>query len=198
MRFAGLHPDEVTEENDLLRVIPGSHHTGKELRLSEVPRTILAGRGNVLFIRPLVAHCSNRSQPDTRWHRRILHFEFAATAELSDGYAWHDFVGMATVHLLSDGMISAAGCLVGCGWTPRGGLCVCAWRNATHELPGRQALPAARQRCAPEAGATQTVPCALRPGEGPPADVSGLPVCAHSGSGCRRIGESSKYHPAVT
>src|SRR5262249_38962320 len=53
-------------------------------------RSVLVGRGDVLLMRPLLAHCSNRSQPGTRRHRRILHLEFAAAAELPDGYAWHD------------------------------------------------------------------------------------------------------------
>jgi hypothetical protein len=46
----------------------------------------------VLLIRPLVAHCSGKSHPDTRRHRRILHLEFAASPHLPDGYAWHDFL----------------------------------------------------------------------------------------------------------
>jgi hypothetical protein len=92
MLTARVHLDEVTEVNGPLRVVPGSHRSGKELRLGDVaPRSILAGRGDVLLIRPLVAHCSNRSRADTRRHRRIVHLEFAASAVLPDGYAWHDF-----------------------------------------------------------------------------------------------------------
>jgi hypothetical protein len=37
-------------------------------------------------------HCSNQSRPDTVRHRRILHFEFAATPTLPDGYEWYSFV----------------------------------------------------------------------------------------------------------
>jgi hypothetical protein len=40
----------------------------------------------------LLAHCSNKSHPDTTRHRRILHFEFAADEGLPEGYQWHDFV----------------------------------------------------------------------------------------------------------
>ena len=43
-------------------------------------------------MRPLLAHCSNRSGRRHERHRRILHLEFAASAELPDGYEWHDFV----------------------------------------------------------------------------------------------------------
>src|SRR5205807_1126122 len=61
--------------------------------LDGVPvQTLHAGLGDVLLIRPLVAHCSNRSHPGTTRHRRILHLEFAARSDLPDGYEWHDFV----------------------------------------------------------------------------------------------------------
>jgi hypothetical protein len=93
MLTARIHLDEVTEENGPLKVIPGSHRTGKLLQLGVIqPRTLLAGRGDVLLIRPLVAHCSNPSQDHTRRHRRVLHLEFAAREKLPNGYAWHDFV----------------------------------------------------------------------------------------------------------
>jgi Phytanoyl-CoA dioxygenase (PhyH) len=88
-----IHLDDVTPENGPLKVIPGSHRTGKLMELGEVmPQEILARAGDVLLIRPLVAHCSNRSQPETTRHRRILHLEFAASPDLPDGYEWHDFV----------------------------------------------------------------------------------------------------------
>ena len=87
-----IHLDDVSPRNGPLKVIPRSHHTGKVLKLGETPpKSIFANQGDVLLIRPLVAHCSDRSHPDTRDHRRILHLEFAASAELPDGYRWHDF-----------------------------------------------------------------------------------------------------------
>jgi Phytanoyl-CoA dioxygenase (PhyH) len=93
MLTARIHLDDVTEENGPLKVVPGSHRTGKELRLGDVaPQSVLVRRGDVLLIRPLVAHCSGRSDPETRRHRRILHLEFAAAPELTDGYEWHDFI----------------------------------------------------------------------------------------------------------
>ncbi len=49
-------------------------------------------RTDVLLIRPLVAHCSNRSIDGTDRHRRILHLEFAGLSTLPDGFAWHSFV----------------------------------------------------------------------------------------------------------
>jgi hypothetical protein len=93
MLTARIHLDEVTEENGPLKVIPGSQRSGMELQLGDVPPcSILVERGDVLLMRPLVAHCSNRSHPDTRRRRRIIHLEFAANPTLPDGYAWHEFV----------------------------------------------------------------------------------------------------------
>ncbi|HZT83435.1 MAG TPA: phytanoyl-CoA dioxygenase family protein [Gemmataceae bacterium] len=92
MLTARVHLDDVTAENGPLKVVPGSHRTGKELRLGDVPpESVLARRGDVLLMRPLVAHSSGRSHPDTPRHRRVLHLEFAAAPELPDGYEWHDF-----------------------------------------------------------------------------------------------------------
>jgi hypothetical protein len=92
MLTARIHLDDVTEENGPLKVIPGSHHTGADMRLGDIaPETITVGCGDVLLMRPLLAHSSGRSHPETRRHRRVLHLEFAASSELPDGYAWHDF-----------------------------------------------------------------------------------------------------------
>lgn len=88
-----LHLDDVTEENGPLKVIPGSHQSGKRLMLGDVaPQTILVQRGGVLLMRPLLAHASGRSHPETTCHRRILHLEFAGCRELPDGHAWHTFL----------------------------------------------------------------------------------------------------------
>jgi hypothetical protein len=93
MLTARIHLDEVTAENGPLKVVPGSHRTGKALTLDLAPPThILAGRGDVLLMRPVLAHCSGKSHPKTTRHRRILHLEFAASPDLPDGYAWHEFI----------------------------------------------------------------------------------------------------------
>jgi ectoine hydroxylase-related dioxygenase (phytanoyl-CoA dioxygenase family) len=98
MLTARIHLDAATEENGPLKVVPGSHRTGKALTLDLAPPAhILANRGDVLLMRPLLAHCSGKSHPETPRHRRILHLEFAATPDLPDGYSWHDFVpGMSS------------------------------------------------------------------------------------------------------
>jgi hypothetical protein len=93
MLTARIHLDEVTAENGPLKVVPGSHRTGKALTLDLAPpHCVLAGRGDVLVMRPLLAHCSGKSAPETTRHRRTLHLEFATDPELPDGYAWHDFL----------------------------------------------------------------------------------------------------------
>jgi hypothetical protein len=93
MLTARLHLDAVDGENGPLRVIPGSHRAGKSLALDTAPPRVLhAARGDVLLMRPLVAHCSGKSAPGTERHRRVLHLEFSDRRELPDGYAWHDFL----------------------------------------------------------------------------------------------------------
>jgi Phytanoyl-CoA dioxygenase (PhyH) len=88
-----LHLDDVTESNGPLKVLPGSHRTGKSGASGDrAPITILGERGGILAMRPLLSHCSNKSQAETTQHRRILHYEFAGIGELPDGYAWHDFI----------------------------------------------------------------------------------------------------------
>jgi ectoine hydroxylase-related dioxygenase (phytanoyl-CoA dioxygenase family) len=88
-----IHLDDVTEENGPLRVIPGSHKSGKAScsPLHPEPVNILVNRGDVLLMRPLLSHASNHSAAGTERHRRILHLEFAASRELADGYQWFDF-----------------------------------------------------------------------------------------------------------
>lgn len=89
-----LHLDEVTAENGPLCVVPGSHRDSPDSPAAERPAaTILAAPGEALAMRPLLLHSSNCSHPGTHRHRRILHLEFAATPELPDGYAWHEFIG---------------------------------------------------------------------------------------------------------
>jgi hypothetical protein len=93
MLTARIHLDDVTHSNGPLGVIAGSHHSGKAMNVDEsAGRSILARRGDVLLIRPLVAHNSIPSLPGAGAHRRILHLEFAASPELPGGYAWHRFL----------------------------------------------------------------------------------------------------------
>jgi hypothetical protein len=89
-----IHLDDVTTENGPLVVLPGTHGS-RDAPATRPPQTILAQAGDVLAMRPLLAHSSGASTAGTTRHRRILHLEFAARRELPDGYAWHDFVPLA-------------------------------------------------------------------------------------------------------
>jgi hypothetical protein len=93
MLTARIHLDAATDENGPLKVFPGSHRSGKSLAsYNAAPYVVRAASGDVLLMRPLLAHCSSKSETGTTRHRRILHLEFAASQDLADGYAWHDFV----------------------------------------------------------------------------------------------------------
>lgn len=85
--------DDVTEANGPMGVIPGSHKFGRAMCFDEAAgRNLLMNKGDVLFIRPLVAHNSIPSAPDCASHRRTIHLEFAGLPELPDGYVWHNFI----------------------------------------------------------------------------------------------------------
>jgi ectoine hydroxylase-related dioxygenase (phytanoyl-CoA dioxygenase family) len=90
MLSARLHLDPMDDENGPLRVRIGSHLGGKELREGG-EWTVHAAAGDVLLMRPLLAHSSKKSLPGTTRHRRILHFEFAADPTPGDGFAWRQF-----------------------------------------------------------------------------------------------------------
>jgi ectoine hydroxylase-related dioxygenase (phytanoyl-CoA dioxygenase family) len=84
-----IHLDDATEENGPLVVLPGSH-TSRDAPATRPAVAILAAAGDVLAMRPLLAHCSGASRASS--HRRVIHLEFAGSRELPDGYAWHDFI----------------------------------------------------------------------------------------------------------
>jgi ectoine hydroxylase-related dioxygenase (phytanoyl-CoA dioxygenase family) len=88
-----IHLDDVTDENGPLRIVPGSHRSGKQaVALPADPAVLHARAGDVLAMRPLVSHSSGASTPGTQRHRRVLHLEFAGCEELPDGFCWHDFI----------------------------------------------------------------------------------------------------------
>jgi Phytanoyl-CoA dioxygenase (PhyH) len=95
MLTARIHLDPADEENGALRVVSGSHQTGKLLTLTDkdTPTVVRVAPGDVLLMRPLLAHSSGRSHPETVRHRRIVHLEFAAKEQLVDGFAWRSFFG---------------------------------------------------------------------------------------------------------
>jgi len=88
-----IHLDAATSNNGPLQVLPGSHREDDPQPTADrSPIMILADAGDVLAMRPLLAHCSGVSTPGTTEHRRILHLEFAADARLPDDFAWHTFL----------------------------------------------------------------------------------------------------------
>jgi ectoine hydroxylase-related dioxygenase (phytanoyl-CoA dioxygenase family) len=87
-----LHLDDCPKENGALRVIAGSHSNGKleerliqDLAERSVAVTCAMQRGGVLVMRPLLLHASSASS--IPGHRRIIHFDYAAT-ELPTGMGW--------------------------------------------------------------------------------------------------------------
>jgi ectoine hydroxylase-related dioxygenase (phytanoyl-CoA dioxygenase family) len=84
-----LHLDPMTSENGPLSVVPGSHESDSPA--PGTPVEIQADAGDVLFMRPLLTHASSQPKEGTNMHRRIIHFEFAASSQLADGFEWHDF-----------------------------------------------------------------------------------------------------------
>jgi Phytanoyl-CoA dioxygenase (PhyH) len=92
-----LHLDDCDEDNGALKVIPGSHLSGR-LDAAATRRTVqnraatccAVRTGGVLAMRPLLLHAS--SPACNPRHRRVIHIEYAAR-ELPGGLAWHDHVG---------------------------------------------------------------------------------------------------------
>lgn len=88
-----LHFDSTDVSNGALRVLPGTHRSG---RLSDEQISRLAGDrgevavaaacGDALLLRPLLLHASSRAITPTR--RRVLHIEYA-TCDLPAGLDWH-------------------------------------------------------------------------------------------------------------
>jgi ectoine hydroxylase-related dioxygenase (phytanoyl-CoA dioxygenase family) len=89
-----IHLDDADETNGALRVVPGSHRSGR-LSAENIDHFITerrevsctAATGDALLMRPLILHASSRSTSNR--HRRILHVEYAACS-LPGGLAWHE------------------------------------------------------------------------------------------------------------
>jgi ectoine hydroxylase-related dioxygenase (phytanoyl-CoA dioxygenase family) len=83
-----VHLDLCGEENGPLRVVPGSHRSGKlaERELAEVVAgtsmvELYLPQGAILLMRPLLVHSSSPARATA--HRRVLHVEFAPPEAIS-------------------------------------------------------------------------------------------------------------------
>jgi ectoine hydroxylase-related dioxygenase (phytanoyl-CoA dioxygenase family) len=87
-----LHLDDCDATNGPLRISPGTHRTGI-LPTASIPgqiaiygeTTCLAGKGEVLLMRPLALHAS--SQATEPKHRRVLHFVYHSGEPIPE--TWH-------------------------------------------------------------------------------------------------------------
>ena len=87
-----VHLDPCGPDNGPVRVLPGSHRSGKlsadaidTLRGQITSVDCLVPRGGLLVMRPLLLHAS--SPAAAPGHRRVVHIEFAA-GPLPNGLAW--------------------------------------------------------------------------------------------------------------
>jgi ectoine hydroxylase-related dioxygenase (phytanoyl-CoA dioxygenase family) len=90
-----LHLDPCGRQNGPMRVIPGSHQTGRldpaaitawACGADERAVDCLVPAGGVVVMRPLLLHAS--SSGAAQGHRRVIHLEYAAES-LPDGLAWY-------------------------------------------------------------------------------------------------------------
>lgn len=89
-----LHLDDCGLRNGPVRVLPGSHRSGRlspddvsQWRSRVAEETCVVARGGLLVMRPLLLHAS--SPATDPGHRRVLHVEYSAGA-LPAGLAWHE------------------------------------------------------------------------------------------------------------
>lgn len=87
-----IHLDDSDVANGPLRVLPGSHKTGKALVTEGFDATpIYARAGDVLALHPLLAHKSGHVREGAAAHRRVLQLQFAASRDLPDAYEWVNY-----------------------------------------------------------------------------------------------------------
>jgi hypothetical protein len=91
-----LHLDHCGPESGPLRILPGSHASGKldpgavavwASRAGGLAVDCVVPAGGAVIMRPLVLHAS--ASGTCQGHRRVIHLEYAAE-ELPDGLEWYD------------------------------------------------------------------------------------------------------------
>lgn len=87
-----LHLDDCDESNGALRVVPGSHRSGKLEADTFIGLIEWSGefpvpvpQGGVMLFRPLLLHASSPAKKPS--HRRVVHLEFAV-GDLPGGLKW--------------------------------------------------------------------------------------------------------------
>lgn len=98
-----VHVDDCHEDAGPLEVVPGSHTLGRLDKADIIAATAdrnslvcLAERGDILAMRPLLLHRSQRARQPLR--RRVLHLEYCAGV-LANGLNW-SLVGSASSEVL--------------------------------------------------------------------------------------------------
>lgn len=87
-----IHLDASTPENGPLRIVPGSHRSGRLKSIAEDSRRlagevpVLGARGAAIVMRPLLLHASSKAAAQAL-PRRVLHFVFGPR-ELPCGLEW--------------------------------------------------------------------------------------------------------------
>jgi len=88
-----LHLDDCDENNGALRVLSGSHRSGRlsakdiqKFRQAQDEAVCVVSEGGVLLMRPLLLHASSAAKTARR--RRVLHLKFDS-GELPHGLEWH-------------------------------------------------------------------------------------------------------------
>lgn len=91
-----VHLDACGPENGPMRVVPGSHRSGKlsdeqiaELTSAPAAVELTAAQGDIVLMRPLLLHASTAAWDPA--HRRVLHIEFAPREAISP-LQWHTAV----------------------------------------------------------------------------------------------------------
>lgn len=88
-----IHLDDNDETNGVLKVIPGSHKSGRlsaeaiqNLRRTSNIKICAVKRGEAFLMRPLTVHSSSAGTNPT--HRRVIHIEFTAES-LPNSLEWY-------------------------------------------------------------------------------------------------------------
>ena len=107
-----IHLDDCGISNGPLRVLPGTHLSGKlspselaRLRSERVEVTCAVPAGGAILMRPLLLHASSVSESPA--HRRVLHIEYAAET-LSGGLKWAEAVEPSGTNSLNTQLIIVA------------------------------------------------------------------------------------------